>query len=328
MHRSSLVSQMRQKEILKKTLELIIKLACAGTQIQISELSLLPGTPLFRSYKKQLRFDGTFSNFSHAFIGETDLEMIKKYPAMFSSFYYLPIKSISRESIIILSRFINLLGKFRNTLFLIGNDVINDIEEYNLLHIFLQNRKELKQQILSDNSNILIIINLIKLYFEYKYRGNLSEQIKQVFKWEASQNLLIDQHLKWTLYKPVLKKRSFKNKEENKKINSMFSAPGWDIHISNYDLEKIIPEKNGWIKQINENNEENKFYYLLTVLSNKDCKLLNINSKEFELLNTLKQNSFELFLEKAKSSFSDQEMGKWLSHLEKNGVIINQIPVK
>lgn len=119
------------KADIEKTLELIIKLICAGAQIQVSELSILAGTPLFKRYHNKLKFDGTFSNFSHAFIGKKEQQMIVQEPEIFSSFYYLPVKSLSRESIIILTRFINLMGKFRNTLFLIGTDIVKDIEDYN-----------------------------------------------------------------------------------------------------------------------------------------------------------------------------------------------------
>ena len=315
------------KADIEKTLELIIKLICAGAQIQISELSILKGTPLFTRYSNKIKFDGTFSNFSHAFIGKKEQQLIIQNPVIFSSFYYLPVKSLSRESIIILTRFINMMGKFRNTLFLIRTNIIKDIEEYNLLHIFLQNKEEIKKQFLSKNSNSQILIHLIYMYLEYRYKKDLSGIIQQVFKWESTQNVLKDNYITWKIIKAKKSEIINNNYIQHKKENSYLTTPIWEIFMSRYDLQHIIPEMNGWIIDLSETKEGN-FYYLLSVVSNKNCKLLCISKKDYELLDLLKNESFELFKEKAKTVYSDQEFVEWLFQLENNGILINQGPAK
>ena len=83
---------------IEKTLNMILTLASKGTFVQVSELAVLTGTPLYTNYFEKLKFDGRITNFSHSISGKFEKEFIKKYPSLFSSFYYLPVKSLSRDS--------------------------------------------------------------------------------------------------------------------------------------------------------------------------------------------------------------------------------------
>lgn len=161
------------------------------------------------------------------------------------------------------------------------------------------------------------------MYLENRYKKNLSGKIQQVFKWESTQNILKDNYLQWKIIKSKTSGISKKNSIRLNKGDSYLTTPIWEIFISKYDLNKIIPEMNGWINEFTEIKAGN-FYYLLTVVSNKNCKLLFISKKDYELLDLLKKESFELFKEKAKTAYSDQEFENWLIHLENNGILINQ----
>jgi hypothetical protein len=132
---------MKQKETWKKRFRCALKLILKVRFVQISELSLLPGTPLYYQYHKKLKFDGRFSNFSNTFCNPQELKLIKKYPEMFSSFYYLPVKTVKHKEMHYLCRLLNLLFHFRNTLYLL-RDLLNRISKvkncYNLLKMILQ----------------------------------------------------------------------------------------------------------------------------------------------------------------------------------------------
>lgn len=305
---------------IEKTIELILKLACTGALVQISNLAVLPGTPLYLKFQNQLKFDGTFSNFSYSIFGKNELELIKKYPAIFSSFYYLPVKSLSHQSIILLTRLINIFREFRNTMFLIKDSVLKDIEEFDLLHIFEHNKNELKNHLYANrNSASLVIIRLLQFYLTNRYKEEMTSQIKNVFLWESTQNILKDKFLQWKLAIPNSQKELKKLSKKNLNLSSVTPTPIWQVLSTNLNLNRIIPEKNGW-KNIALKRKFN-YYYLLVATSGKNCKLIAIKIKEYELLYVLRNDSEKKFIEKAKEAFNSNELDKWYSYLIRTGIL-------
>jgi len=308
---------------IEKTLELILKLAIRGTLIQISNLSILPGTPLYSVFQKQLKFDGSFSNFSHSIVGKSELELIQKYPSLFSSFYYLPVKSMSRDSTVILCRIINIMREFRNTLFLLEDEIKNDIANYYLFDIFLQIKTETKRFLSAGNQPVSLLINLISKYIEYKFKDKIPLQIKNVFLWEATQNLLKSKYLHWHITEPELKQSKI-HFQPQKIINGKFSvSPVWRILYSNFNLNQLIPEKNNWKIKSDDINSGNH-HYLITARSDKFCNLYSINSVEFELLDVLQKDSKENFLKQANTVYDPTKLNDWLLHLLEIGVILHK----
>jgi len=307
---------------IEKTLELILKLACRGSLIQISNLSVLPGTSLFSNFQKQLKFDGSFSNFSHSVVGRFELELIRKYPSFFSSFYYLPVKSMSRDSIVMLCWFINTMREFRNTLFLLEDEIKNDIENYYLLDIFLQIKTEIKRFLSANNPPVSLFKNLFTKYLKYKFNDNVPLQIKNVFLWEATQNLLKNNYTCWQIIKP-----DFKNSKPpfhpQKITNGNFTvSPVWQILHSTSDLSQLIPEKNNWKIKF-DNISFGNHYYLIVARSDKFCNLYSIDSDEYELLNVLQKDLKENFLKQANNIYDAPKLNKWLFHLIEIGVLFN-----
>jgi radical SAM superfamily enzyme YgiQ (UPF0313 family) len=100
---------------LDMTLRTILDLQVAGAKPQISLLALLPQTPLFELHKNSLVLDTFFSDFSGVSCGNAEHELIAAHPQMFSSFYYLPVESTSRSTLIAINGIVNLLQRFRGT---------------------------------------------------------------------------------------------------------------------------------------------------------------------------------------------------------------------
>jgi hypothetical protein len=307
---------------IEKTLELILKLAIRGTLVQISNLAALPGTSLFSDFREQLKFDGSFSNFSNSVVGKSELELIQKYPSLFSSFYYLPVKSISRDSIVTLCRIINIMREFRNTLFLLEDEIKNDIANYSLLDIFLQIKNEIKRFLSANNPPAYLFINLITKYLKYKFSENVPLQIKNVFLWEATQNLLKNNYSCWQIIEPDTK-HSKTHFQLQKIKNGKFSiSPVWRILNSNFDLNQLIPEKNNW-KRISEDIKTENHNYLIAARSDKFCKLITIDSVEYDLLDVLQKDSKENFLQQAINIYNPPKLAEWLLKLMEIGVILN-----
>ncbi len=311
------------KADIEKTLKLIIELACKGALVQASELALLPGTPLYNNYSNQLKFDGSISNFSYSLIGKLEKTLIQKYPLIFSSFYYLPVSSMSRSSIVYLCRFINTLREFRNTMFLIENEIKNDLKNIKLLNLFFETKNEIRNQIKSDLPLESLIIKLIKNYLKSKFKDNIPIQIRDVFMWEATQALLKSKKMRWQLVASSLKCKKTNRQIKDIENREFISSPVWHLLKSNYDFKLLIPEKNNWKREFKE-KQKGEYYYLIVAKSDKYCKMYSLNSKKFILLKTLQNNSFEVFLKKTISEVKQVKTKKWLKELNELGVIFEQ----
>lgn len=310
------------KSDIEDTLKLMIKLACKGAYIQLSELVILPGTQLYKKYGNKLKFDGSISNFSHSVIGEPEKLLIQKYPDLFSSFYYLPVNSISRKSIVTICRLINNLREFRNTLFLLQDEISNDIKDISLLDLCLSNEKEIKKQLSSDKPSTSFLINLFKKYLRSKFNNNIPNQIKQVFVWEATQNILKEKFLRWRIIYPALRSRNKKLNSEMLLKGNFFVTPVWNLIKTDINLELAIPEKNNWKRNL-EIKKSGQYFYIVIAISDKNCKLISINSIEFELIKILLNSSINEFLDYTFEKFDIVKMKKWLNKLYRFGLIIS-----
>ncbi len=268
---------------IEKTLQSILEFAIRGALPQISELSLLPGTPLHSEYKDSLLYDGLFSNFSHSVPGRPETELIKKYPGIFSSFYYLPVRSVKRVPMVILCRLINIIPDFCNTIFLLKDLIRQDIKEINLLELYLSRFSEIRKLMDSDFPLASILIGYLKKYMKSKQKV-IPEHFWDVFIWEANQSLLKARFLRWQL---TGRYDSFIKGSNDVPAGHFISTPLWQIQTTSYEMHAILPSKNGW-KTEKPETRKGKFHYLLTTISEKNCKFMRIRPQEFELLDVLR----------------------------------------
>jgi len=101
-----------QKEDLDATLTLIFDCIreCGSTvKIQMHLLAPYVGTQLYNDYADILQFDGYFSDQTGQPIMDSSLEMILKYPKLFSNFYFVPQKHYSRDLLFGLDTFVYII---------------------------------------------------------------------------------------------------------------------------------------------------------------------------------------------------------------------------
>lgn len=108
------------------TLRAAIEMGAKGAKPQMSLLSLLPQTPLYDQHKASLEYDNSFSDFSGAVLSRPERLMVQELPELFSSFYYLPVPSAKRETLVSLGRLVNHLQGFRVSLAVLRNDIVAD----------------------------------------------------------------------------------------------------------------------------------------------------------------------------------------------------------
>lgn len=307
------------KADIEKTLKCIFKLAINGVFVQVSELSLLPGTPLYNSFKEKLRLDGNFSNFSKTICGGEEMKLIHDYPHLFSSFYYLPLKSLKREKIVFLNQIINKISLFKNTLLIISDNLEIKIESINLLKLA---EVEFDRIISNKQTQLPIVSHLIRIISTYIQREKLDKEkpyLMSVFNYETYQALLKTMYSGW---------QHFRTKPGDVKLSSecyINPTPVWRTLTIPFNAEKLI----GYLDNPNRQNFKTKagiYHYLLIAKSEKLCNKLRINEKELFLLNKLSEVSVAGYAENVKFVLNGQDLILWLKKLKRLGIITIQQP--
>ena len=296
------------------TLNCIAKLCLNGVFVQISELSLLPGTPIFEKHKNHLRIDGDFSNFSNTFCSKTELNLIKKYPLIFSSFYYLPVKTLHHREMAVLCRHINNLHFFRNTLFLLNDYFGNQLHTVSLLQNFksfyhdITNQKEGKPVVFAIINSIHDLIKRHKLYVK-------NESLIDIFAFESYKAILIVKFKRWILIRNTPSKKT-----KNDNVSKIKPTPVWRILTTSFDLNKVLPEKNRW-QSANGDKSKGSYKYLLIADSVKNCKTIKISDYDECLLNNLSEVSYRTFDTLATEISPTIKTKEWLQKMKKLGIV-------
>lgn len=302
------------QEDLNKTLKSALILATKGALTQVSELTLLPGTPLYNNNFKKLKFDGKFSNFSRNFCTVEEIKLIKKYPEIFSSFYYLPVKTIKRNEMLLLRFFINKSKDFRNTLFLLSELIETDINNVNLPDLF---KNVFKRSVNEKNDYGAIEMQWIKVIENYIIKNNSRidcKFLRDIFTFEAYSALLKTLFSAWEL---------IQTKIINIKLRDNFTitpTPIWKVITVNYKLENILPSENNWEENMKK-SRKGRYSYLLLAESQTKCRRFKINATDEYLLNIISDSSIDEFVAKVGLDVSREEIIPWLKKMQRIGVI-------
>ena len=315
MHASFIIGfpEETKKEI-NKTLKCALILALKGALTQISELTLLPGTPIYGSHFNKLKFDGQFSNFSRNFCGEEEINLIKMYPEIFSSFYYLPVKPIGRDEMLFLRYIINQSKHFRNTLFLLSELIEKDIKDADLLSLFKIEHKRITTEKKDQDP---VVLHWIKVLDDYIIRNSAkikTAYLKDIFAYEGYSALLTTIYSSWQLIQPKTNNHKF---QYNFKIKP---APIWKILTINYNLENTLPSENKW-EVITKRLRKGKYNYLLFAITGDKCRRIRINETELFLYKNLSELSFSDYVEKVKLVIDTENALLWLKKLRRWGIL-------
>jgi radical SAM superfamily enzyme YgiQ (UPF0313 family) len=299
---------------LEKSLRCALQLATNGALVQFSELSLLPGTPLYEEHHSELKFDGLFSNFSNTFCRREEIELICQFPPVFSSFYYLPVKTLSHAEMSFLCQIINSLSNFRNTLFLLRKLLLADIEGIKLLHLFKTWHNPLQKDDYSNTPIISHPIRFLRTYIlENTHRINIPE-LNDIFAFEAFQGLILARFNRWQLIKQQLK--------NGKKTNpfQIIPTPAWNILTTSYRLNKVILSENNW-DTTKIRKRKGRYTYLIVANSPNKCKRYQINQTDEYLLQNLSESTIDEYVAKVGSDVTKKDVVNWLKRMKKLGVI-------
>ncbi len=302
------------KNDINKTLKSVLQLGMNGAFVQISELSLLPGTPIFKANKNQLKFDGEFSNFSFVLCGNEELKLIENYPKLFSSFYYLPVQTLKRQEIIFICHFINKQSNFRNTLFLLSSFINSDLGNSSLLQLLKNEHKRILSEGRDQNTVVSHWVKIINSYINKKRAELKNLFIDDIFAFEAFTALLKTLFASWQLINPQIK--------DFKLPDDFIIKPTlvWKIITTNYRLEKIIPSENSWTTD-KPRIRKGTYKYLLVAVTETKCKRIRINSREEYLLQSITKLFFSEYVNKVSTIQNKKETLLWIKKMRRLGVV-------
>ncbi|MCK4699657.1 MAG: radical SAM protein, partial [Bacteroidales bacterium] len=150
------------KAELKKTLESVFITASMGAKPQMTLLSILPGTQLYLEYKDKLKYDGLLSGFTGIGTKKFLEKFIKNDPEFYSSFFYLPVKELSRPLLTFISNLVNLVHFFTPTLMVVKESTNRGVGEIlELLDIDIISKKE-QNDLVSRRYALKSLVNIIK----------------------------------------------------------------------------------------------------------------------------------------------------------------------
>jgi len=281
---------------IEKTLKCILHMATRGINPQVSELALLPGTPLYKQHFGKLKYDGRCSDFADCLCSFEEIQLIIRYPEIFSSFYYLPLKTLSRDELYYLQLLINHLGDFINTLFLLHDHLCADITKYAILTAFRRHLVEMNSHTEKGAPLITYIVKKLKDYIISNRLPETNPVISDVFSFESARALMLARFARWQLVRPgagTMKKRG----SYTGKPSSMVVTPTWTLLSTGYRLKSILPSENRW-RTIHPGVKKEVYHYVVSAASERECHYYEINDKEYPVLKKLATDlSFENLLQ-------------------------------
>jgi hypothetical protein len=277
------------KEDLVKTLQSIARLSIQGVSIQVSELAVLPGTPYFSVYKDQLKFDGLFSNFSTSFFPVDEIRLVLKHPEIFSSFYYLPVKSMDRSSLFLLENMLNLLHHFRNTLFFLRDALSHDLSTVNLLALFRKHIPELKEYMDKKIPLISFVVAQIENYLVNNKVYAENSCAYEVFAYETIKVHMLTRYARWKLLERFSEKKQ-PGHLANEKLNHFILTPFWQTLTTSHKLKSVLPGENGWRTE-KMKIRKGIYHYLIIAISEQKCKVHRIYQAESDFLKKLSEKA-------------------------------------
>ncbi len=306
------------KAELKKTLESVFITASMGAKPQMTLLSILPGTQLYSEYKDKLKYDGLLSGFTGIGTKKFLEKFIKNDPEFYSSFFYLPVKELSRPLLTFISNLVNLVHFFTPTLMVIKESTNRGIEEIlELLDIDMISKKE-QNDLVSRRYALKSLVNIIKKVVADN-AIKLPDYISDIIQLDMTKAFMA---IKMTL---VNQKRSLSDEFINGSgeiypANSIEILPVWKILSLNYSLlEKTINFKILNNQKLKLKIGKNK--YLVIGISENEAEVIKLSNNLSFILENLSNMRISEFLKMCRKRYDEKTSWEILDDFRKIGVI-------
>ena len=306
------------KAELKKTIESVFITASIGAKPQMTLLSILPGTSLYSEYIDKLKYDGLLSGFTGFGTKEFLEKFIKNDPEFYSSFFYLPVKELSRPLLTFTTNLVNLVHFFTPTLMVVKESTDRGIEEIlELIDIDIISKKKLNG-LVRRRYALEFLVNIIKKVVTDN-ANKLPGYISDIMQLDMTKAFMA---IKMTL---LNQKRSLSDEfndgsEDIDPANSIEILPVWKILSLNYSLlEKTIKFKAFNNKKLKSNIGKNK--YLVIGISENESYVSKLSDNLSFVLENLSNMRVSEYLQMCSKRYDKKTSREILCDFREIGVI-------
>jgi hypothetical protein len=282
-----------------ETIRIIVRIILRLGDFQVGILSPVNSSKIYEKNKDNLSFDGNHGDYSGTLIHSSEYdEYIRKYPEVFSVFYYVKNKDIKRNSYLLL----NSLFKFCSF--------------YSLTLHFLLKKKLMKSGLTEEDflKGINFFDQVLKIEKKLEEKSNcncdkllLFEEILREIVVSESNDFLYDtftfETVKMMCYKNYYIHQFMHGVHGNRNQNSgvrlderNFGRIELHFHENasffeaNTELDILIADYiDNMSLTVVENHKKNKTYYAISAYDEKNYNLIKIDRRIFDFLNKIEE---------------------------------------
>ncbi|MCK4466489.1 MAG: radical SAM protein, partial [Bacteroidales bacterium] len=307
------------KEDLNDTIKAILEISARGAKPQMSLLSFLPDTPLYKTCKDKLKYDGRYSDFSAYIYSEEEQKMIRNNPTLFSSFYYLPLEAATRDNLLSLSRMVNDLRDFPDTINMIADFLKNDIKNVSFFEILEDQIQKFRKDKKSGYPELFCLVDGLCDYLAFLEEKGLPVYVRDILLIEAVKKSLQTKFIWKQINKPG-------NGSPGKPLNKidpkdyLVSTGNWGLISTNYKISSILAK----YKESNLSGARlhyGQYKYLVVACSEKKSIFIKLNEKQNKIMEKLGDMRVIDFLKVGKKFMDNRKVWKFLRKLVRMGVV-------
>ncbi|MBE9480680.1 MAG: radical SAM protein [Bacteroidetes bacterium] len=307
------------REDLNDTIKAILEISARGAKPQMSLLSFLPDTPLHKTCKDKLKYDGRYSDFSAYIYSKEEQKMISNNPTLFSSFYFLPIKATTRDNLLSLSIMVNDLRDFPDTINMIADYLKNDIKNIFFFKILEDQIQKYRKDKKSGYPEFFCLVNGLCDYITYLEEKGLPVYIRDILLMETTKKSLRIKFIWKQINKPG---KGSPCKPQNKidLKDQLVSTGNRGLISTNYKISSILAKhKEGNLSGAGLHYGQYK--YLVAACSEKKSISIRLSEKHNKVMEKLEDMRVIDFFNICRRFMNDREIWKFLRKLIRMGVV-------
>ena len=299
------------------TLRSILRMLTSGARPQLTLLSVLPGTSIYNEYVNDLEYDGVHSGFSVSHLTEKIRAMILKEKEMFSSFYYLPNKHISRDTYLFLADLVNNLEHFIPTMLLLRDHLQKDFSETDLLSHIERIMPEYKDQADVALPELFFLTDVLRKYLEWLYYKGLPSYCWDVFQADFTKAFMIAEYERWQLANAV-SKRPRRNVNSLEMDNRIRVRPYWKVIETEYYLYDFLQNPAQLLSK--SRFRKGTYHYLVLPVSHRMARILKVPTRHIPVY-SIKDSTVKEFIEKNVVHLDKAKLLKMLKGMARLGLV-------
>jgi radical SAM superfamily enzyme YgiQ (UPF0313 family) len=280
---------------LNATLTSIMNVAIAGARPQITMLSILPGTPIYKQHVEKLEYDVIHSGFSMSYLTKKMERLVKYDKLAFSSFYYLPNSQISRKTYLFLVDLVNNIEQFLPTLILIREFIMQESKGVDLMSYIEKGMDACQYAKDKPLPELNLLTDSLKKYLEY-----LIDKGLPVYTWDIFQADFVKAYMiaKFEHYELTqASKRKYRDKHEIPDPGDMIRiVPYWKLITTHHYIYDYM--RNPVRLKEKAKFRKGHYHYLILPISHRIARIIKVPRNHVRTYRDLKESTVEKFIRK------------------------------